>query len=119
METDPRRDNRLRLILTDEHREQAPGLFPVRIDYIGWIDRPSLRKLTKQTAAKPPPYAPLRPFLPTNCAEEPFFGRAVNAASKLAFCEQSEPAFHQVQPRGRGGREVNVETGSFGQPVLN
>jgi hypothetical protein len=27
-----------------------------------------------------------------------FFGRAVNAAAKLAFCEQSEPAFHQVQP---------------------
>jgi hypothetical protein len=27
-----------------------------------------------------------------------FFGRALNAAAKLAFCEQSESAFHQVQP---------------------
>jgi hypothetical protein len=23
-----------------------------------------------------------------------FFGRAVNTSAKLAFCEQSEPAFH-------------------------
>jgi len=48
-----------------------------------------------------------------------FFGRAVNPASKLAFCEQGEPAFHQVQPRGRGRREVDMEAGAFGQPVLN
>ena len=26
------------------------------------------------------------------------FGRAVNAASKLTFGKQREPAFHQVQP---------------------
>ena len=27
-----------------------------------------------------------------------FFGGAVDTAPKLAFREQSEPAFHQVQP---------------------
>jgi hypothetical protein len=27
-----------------------------------------------------------------------FYGRAVDAPPKLVFCEQSEPAFHQVQP---------------------
>jgi hypothetical protein len=43
-----------------------------------------------------------------------FFGRAVHAASKLAFCEQPKPAFHQIQPRGGGGREVNMEAGAFG-----
>ena len=48
-----------------------------------------------------------------------FFCRAVNAASKLAFGEQGEPAFHKVQPTGRGGREVGMEAGTFGQPVLN
>jgi hypothetical protein len=27
-----------------------------------------------------------------------FFGLTMDAAPKLVFCEQSEPAFHQVQP---------------------
>ena len=48
-----------------------------------------------------------------------FFGRAVDAASELTICEQREPAFHQVQPRGRGGREVDMEARPLGQPVLN
>lgn len=32
-----------------------------------------------------------------------FFGRAMDAAPQLAFCERSESAFNQVQPTGGGG----------------
>jgi len=48
-----------------------------------------------------------------------FFGRAVDAASELTICEQRKPAFHQVQPRGGGGREVDMEARPLGEPVLN
>ena len=46
-----------------------------------------------------------------------FLGGTVDAAAELAFGEQREPAFDQIEPGGRGGREVNVEAGPFGQPV--
>ena len=48
-----------------------------------------------------------------------FFGGAMDASSQLLSCEQSEPAFDQVEPRGRGGREVHMEARSFCQPVAN
>src|ERR1035437_6231628 len=48
-----------------------------------------------------------------------FLGGAVDAAAELAFGEQGEPSFHQVEPRGRSRGEVKVEAGAFGQPVAN
>ena len=48
-----------------------------------------------------------------------FFGGAVDAAAELAFGQQGKPAFHQVQPAGRSGREMHVEAGAFYQPVLD
>ena len=48
-----------------------------------------------------------------------FFGRTVDAAPELAFGEQGEPAFDQVQPTGRSWREMHMEAGTFGQPIPN
>ena len=47
------------------------------------------------------------------------FGGAVNASSELLFGEVCEPAFDQVQPRGRGWGEVQVEARPLGQPVMD
>jgi hypothetical protein len=44
-----------------------------------------------------------------------FFGCAMDAAPQPGFYEQSEPAFHQIQPTGGGGRELGMETGTLGQ----
>ena len=49
------RNNRLRLIRTDEGRERCSSLLPVCAIHIGWIDRPCLRKLMRQVAAPLPP----------------------------------------------------------------
>ena len=48
-----------------------------------------------------------------------FFGGAVNAPPELLFCERGEPAFDQIEPRGRGRREVEMEARSLGQPVAD
>ena len=46
------------------------------------------------------------------------FGSALmHAAAQLLFGEQTEPALHQVQPRGAGGCEVHMEAGPLGKPV--
>ena len=46
------------------------------------------------------------------------FGAALmHAPAQLLFGEQTEPALHQVQPRGAGGREMNMEAGPLGEPV--
>ena len=47
------------------------------------------------------------------------FGRAMHAAAELFFREQSEPALDQIEPAGRGGREMQMEARSFHQPVAN
>ncbi len=36
-------------------------------------------------------------------------GAAMDAAAQLFFGEPCEPAFHQVESRGAGGREVQLE----------
>ncbi len=41
----------------------------------------------------------------------------VHPTAQLLFGEQPEPALHQVQPGGAGGREMNMEAGPFGEPV--
>jgi hypothetical protein len=41
------------------------------------------------------------------------FGGAMDAAPELLFSKQSEPAFDQVEPTGRGGREVQMKAGLF------
>ena len=43
----------------------------------------------------------------------------MNATAELAFGQQSKPAFHQVQPTGRSGREMHMEAGAFYEPVLD
>jgi hypothetical protein len=43
----------------------------------------------------------------------------MDAASELLFCQQSEPAFHQVEPTGRGWRELQMKAWPFDQPVAN
>ena len=46
------------------------------------------------------------------------FGAALmHAPAQLLFGEQTEPALHQVQPGGAGGREMNMEAGPLGEPV--
>jgi len=37
-----------------------------------------------------------------------FAGAAMDAAAQLFFGEACEPALHQVEPRGAGGREVQT-----------
>ena len=46
-------------------------------------------------------------------------GGAMDSATELLFGEQSEPAFDQVEPTGRGGREVQMEARPLHQPVTN
>ena len=41
----------------------------------------------------------------------------MHAPAQLLFGEQTEPALHQVQPGGTGGREMNMEAGPLGEPV--
>ena len=48
-----------------------------------------------------------------------FLGGAMDAAAELFFGQQREPAFHQVEPTGRGGREVQMEARPFHQPVAD
>ncbi len=43
----------------------------------------------------------------------------MHAAAELFFRQQSEPALDQVEPAGRGGREMQMEARSFHQPVTN
>jgi hypothetical protein len=42
---------------------------------------------------------------------------AMNAAPQLFVREFREPALHEVQPGSVGGREVDVEARTFGEPV--
>lgn len=91
VETGPRRNNRLRLILTDEDREQAQGLFPVSVDSIGRRDRLCLTKLMQFDAAKPPPYSFFRLQLPTNSAEEPAIPLQEKASRILAKLLIADP----------------------------
>ena len=46
-------------------------------------------------------------------------GAAEDAAAELFFGEGCEPTFHEIEPRRTGGGEVKVESGAFGQPVLD
>ena len=48
-----------------------------------------------------------------------FFGGAMDAAAQLFFGQCGEPSFHQIDPGGRSGREVQVEARPLGQPVTN
>ena len=48
-----------------------------------------------------------------------FAGAAVNAAAKLPFSKQREPAFDQVKPGPTGRREVQMEARVPQQPTLN
>ncbi len=48
-----------------------------------------------------------------------FAGAAMDAAAQLFFGEACEPAFHQVEPRGAGRREVQMEARMTQQPTLD
>ena len=43
----------------------------------------------------------------------------MHAPTQLTFCEQGEPPFHEIQPRGAGWGEVQMEPGSFQQPAMD
>src|SRR5579875_3757801 len=43
----------------------------------------------------------------------------MDAAAQLFFSETCEPAFHQVEPRGAGRGEVQMETRMTQQPALD
>jgi hypothetical protein len=48
-----------------------------------------------------------------------FAGAAMDTAAQLFFGEACEPAFHQVEPRGAGGCEVQMEARMMQQPTLD
>ena len=48
-----------------------------------------------------------------------FAGGAEAAASDALFGERGEPALDEVEPTGRGGREVNMEARTFDKPALD
>jgi hypothetical protein len=48
-----------------------------------------------------------------------FTGAAMDVAARLFFSEACAPAFHQVEPRGAGRREVQMETRMTQQPTLD
>ena len=48
-----------------------------------------------------------------------FFDAAVGAAAQFAVGQLGEPAFDEVEPRGVGRGEVQVEPGVLGQPLLD
>ena len=41
------------------------------------------------------------------------------AAADCLLADQAKPALHQVQPRGTGGREVEMEARMGGQPLTD
>ena len=43
----------------------------------------------------------------------------MRGAPDLFLCECGKEAFHQVDPGGAGGREVEMETWPFGEPVAD
>src|SRR5262249_59731965 len=48
-----------------------------------------------------------------------FGGGAMHAATHLALGEQAEEALNLIDPGSRGGGEVDVPAGAFGEPVAN
>ena len=48
-----------------------------------------------------------------------FLGGTVDAAAELAFGEQREPAFDQIEPRSAGRSEVHVDALVTRQPGLH
>ena len=98
--------DRLRLIPTDEDRRQPRNLFPVSVCSIGWRDRPCLKKLTGQTAAKPPPHPHLRPLsIHKFCGrtEKTGSGKAGSRASGFAANSADEPQrFRGAKTKLRG-----------------
>jgi hypothetical protein len=48
-----------------------------------------------------------------------FPGGTIGAATQLFVGQRSEPSFHQVDPRRRGRREVQMEARPFRQPVTD
>src|SRR5258705_2239779 len=48
-----------------------------------------------------------------------FASTAMHAAANLLLRQRGEPAFHEVDPRGAGGREVQVKPRMPRQPPTN
>jgi hypothetical protein len=44
---------------------------------------------------------------------------AVDASAELLFRERREPAFHEVDPRGAGRGEVQMEAWMAGEPAMD